>query len=311
MRAASTLCSVGGSAASPCSAWAATSCSRNSGLPSAVSTILRASCDSSSAAPTRRRAARPGALRARAVTSRGCGTAHDGRLSSSSGRAMQTIRIGTPLENAATCSSRSRSVGPAQWTSSRTTISGRRARPPRTAGARPAVSSALTAPERARSRRASRAIGGLLAAAEDLHEPRLRVAPGSCRTISASGLKELPRRRAAAPDDGGRRARSRRSARATRRDLPIPGVPSSVTSRTGSRVAPSASGAAELRAARRTASPRSAAGRPRRARRPSSRQAGTPVTAQRLRPDEPLGEPAGQLAEQDLAGGRRPPAGAP
>ena len=53
MRAASTVWSVGGSVASSCSAWAATSCSRNSGLPSAVSTIRPASRDSSPAAPTR------------------------------------------------------------------------------------------------------------------------------------------------------------------------------------------------------------------------------------------------------------------
>ena len=54
----------------------------------------------------------------------GCG-APAGRSSRSSGRARQTSRIGWPLENATRYSSRSSSVGSAQWTSSTTTTSGR------------------------------------------------------------------------------------------------------------------------------------------------------------------------------------------
>ena len=60
------------------------------------------------------------------VTDRlGCGASQAGRTWANSGRAMQMSRIGCPLENATRYSSRSSSVGSAQWTSSTTTTSGR------------------------------------------------------------------------------------------------------------------------------------------------------------------------------------------
>ena len=50
-----------------------------------------------------------------------------GRRSTSSGRAMQSSRIGAPEESSATCSIRSRNVSSPHWMSSKTTTSGRSA----------------------------------------------------------------------------------------------------------------------------------------------------------------------------------------
>ena len=55
-----------------------------------------------------------------------CPPPHPGRSSRSSGRAMQTSRIGTSRDQAATCSITSSSVGSPQWMSSKTATSGRR-----------------------------------------------------------------------------------------------------------------------------------------------------------------------------------------
>ena len=51
---------------------------------------------------------------------------HCGRRSASSGREVQTSRIGAPAEKSATCSTRSRKVSSPQWMSSSTTTSGAR-----------------------------------------------------------------------------------------------------------------------------------------------------------------------------------------
>ena len=56
---------------------------------------------------------------------RGRGAAQEGRESKRSGRARQRSRIGAPLEKPSTYSSRSSSVGSAQWMSSTTTTRGR------------------------------------------------------------------------------------------------------------------------------------------------------------------------------------------
>ena len=55
-------------------------------------------------------------------------TGQVGRRSTSSGRAMQSSRIGAPVERSATCSTRSRNVSSPHWMSSNTTTSGRRSR---------------------------------------------------------------------------------------------------------------------------------------------------------------------------------------
>ena len=51
-------------------------------------------------------------------------TGQEGRLSSSSGRAIHNSRSGAPLESSATCSTRSRNVSSPHWMSSNTTTSG-------------------------------------------------------------------------------------------------------------------------------------------------------------------------------------------
>ena len=306
--------SVGGSAASPCSAWAATSCSRNSGLPSAVSTILPASCDSS--ARRRRRGAapaRPGAPRARAATAAAAAPPTTGGSPAAPGgrcrRAGSARRSRTrPRARAGRAAS-----GSAQCTSSRTTIE-------RT-GARDLLEQPAHGPRRLlgldrlpgepdRAEHLARDRRGLLVAAHDLHEPRLGVAPAELPDdLGERAEGDALAVGRAAPDDGGRRVAVAAISSRTSRDLPIPGVPSSVTSsaarRRASRASSAERSAVELRRPpdeRRRRDLPLARVRGRQLPGRAAASAGDRRDRERLRPDEPLGEPAGQLAEQDLAG---------
>ena len=215
-------------------------------------------------------------------------------LVDSSGRARQRRSSGASRVQSTRCSSRSSSVGSAQWMSSTTSASGcsraRRSSALRTAQKTPPARSERRAPRRAPSSAPRRG--------EDL----------------ASGQYVMP-----SPYGGsGRRARvaspreRRRRPRAASRDLPIPGGPSTVTSRhRRSETAlvergPHASRArrAGRRAARRAAA-RSAA-RPRRRARGwyAGTRLGLPLQRKRLDAldlDRVAGERERPLAEQDLA----------
>ena len=97
MRAASTASMLSGRRHDRPPARTATSCSRNSGLPSAISRIrpvVRGRSPSGASAVDER--ARSASESASSWSSErpGCASAHAGRLSSSSGRARQTSRIG-------------------------------------------------------------------------------------------------------------------------------------------------------------------------------------------------------------------------
>ena len=111
MRAASTAWMLAGSSPSSWPASTATSCSTNSGLPSARCGDPRRRARR---APRRSASSRACASASASSTSSerlGCGAAHAGRGSSSSGRVRQTSRIGDPLDSATTWSSRSSSAG--------------------------------------------------------------------------------------------------------------------------------------------------------------------------------------------------------
>ena len=88
-----------------------------SGLPPAAAVIL---ARSSSATPCPIRVV----ASSRLSGSSRIVTGQVGRLSSNSGRAMQSSRIGEPLESSATCSMRSRNVSSPHWMSSNRTTSG-------------------------------------------------------------------------------------------------------------------------------------------------------------------------------------------
>ena len=132
MRAARSAWIVAGtasSAASGSSASMASICSTNSGLPSAAATMRSRSAGRDVAVVHQPVDQILGlvvtqAARARRALVRGRGAAQDGRASKRSGRARQRSRIGAPLEKPRTYSSRSSSVGSAQWMSSTTTTSG-------------------------------------------------------------------------------------------------------------------------------------------------------------------------------------------
>ena len=162
------------------------------------------SCPTSPRSPAPRRRTAP---RARAAAA-GCGAAQAGRLSSSSGRARQSSRIGAPLENATTYSIRSSSVGSAQWTSSTIRTSGRsradrleqpahrpegldRLRRPAATPIAPSTWRAISRP-RPRSRAAPRALAPLAAREllDDLGERAVGdpVAVGKAATDGDGGL---------------------------------------------------------------------------------------------------------------------------
>src|SRR5256885_2214462 len=168
IRAARTAWTLGGSSPSPRSAWVATSCSRQNGLPSAVWTILPASTcrrppeareSTSSRAAGWESSSRTTSERFR------WGAAQDERDSRSSGRARQRTKIGAAAQKEKRYSSRSTSSGSAQWTSSTTTTRGwsratassrrRTAQKVSSGGPRGAVGSAvplLSPPDERRSR---------------------------------------------------------------------------------------------------------------------------------------------------------------
>ena len=216
------------------SAPTATSCSRNSGLPSA------GLHDAAPSAPGRRRRRarragaprRPTARRARAATRSGCGAAQAGRDSTSSGRARQTSRIGVPARERDEVveqveQRRLRPVDVLDDHDERA-LARRRARaacaPPRTSP-RPGP---RRRPGRSRQHQPRDVV-----AVEQLGDA-LRGSPPSC----VDDLGERPvgrrrrRRRGSAPTDHGRVAaeRGRSSSRASR-DLPIPAGPTTVTAR--------------------------------------------------------------------------------
>ena len=144
-------------------------------------------------------------------SSRTCTPSHWGRSSSSSGRATQRRRIGASRLQRLTCSTRSSSVGSAQWTSSRTTSSGRsRARSSksrRTAQKSSSGGAAPVAAEHAKTLDTSAASGSLahrfrhrLLAAETLDELRQRpegdpVAVGEAAARGDGRVRRRPRRR--------------------------------------------------------------------------------------------------------------------
>ena len=131
-RAASSAWMVGGTTTSPFgdSATIASICSTKSGLPSAASRIRARSGSASSTSPSSRSisssvsSAVSGS--SRTVVALSLPPAQVGRRSSSSGRAMQRSRIGASRLQSATCSTRSRNVGSAQWRSSKTQTTGAR-----------------------------------------------------------------------------------------------------------------------------------------------------------------------------------------
>ena len=116
---------------SPCeSCTIASISSTNSGLPSAARAdplaqlgveLGRRRAGARSARPSR--ASSSGS--SRTVVAFSLPPPQPGRSSSSSGRARHRSRIGASRDQSATCSTRSRNVGSAQWRSSKTTTSGR------------------------------------------------------------------------------------------------------------------------------------------------------------------------------------------
>ena len=104
MRAASTAWMLDGRLSAD-SGPTATSCSMNSGLPSAVSTIRAAVCgpsDSGAVLSASASASSPESASSTTSDRPGCGVNQAGRSSARSGRARQRIRIGCPLEKATT-----------------------------------------------------------------------------------------------------------------------------------------------------------------------------------------------------------------
>ena len=221
------------------SASMASICSTNSGFPSAARTMRVRSAGSagpSSISPSTR-SSESSSLSGASETrlARGRGAAHDGLASKRSGRARQRSRIGAPLEKPRTYSSRSSSVESAQWMSSTATTRGREAasvsRSRRNAHA---VSSgdpgSSLAPIAPRTRRA--ATSAALHVLQKLQEARLGI-------VSRDLAHDLGERQVgdslavgdAAPDDDARVVRSREAITSrARRDLPIPGGPTTVAS---------------------------------------------------------------------------------
>ena len=114
---------------SPSSISIASVSSTNSGLPSDFSTIASASSVGRSVRPrrfvTRAQACSSVSGSSDTVAAFDFPPAQAGRTSSRSERAMHSSRIGDPRDQSAMCSTRSRNVGSPQWTSSKTSTSGR------------------------------------------------------------------------------------------------------------------------------------------------------------------------------------------
>ena len=98
------------------------------GLPSAASAILPRTSSPSSVRPSRFSIRMPHSSSAsgssRMVAALSLPPPQAGRKSRSSARPMQTSRIGASRDQSAMCSTRSRNVGSAHWTSSKTITSG-------------------------------------------------------------------------------------------------------------------------------------------------------------------------------------------
>ena len=168
----------------------ASSCSTKSGLPSAVATTRSRSSGASSCASRADELVRVVVAERLEHDERRArrGAAQDGRTSKRSGRAVQRTKIGAPLDEAATYSTRSSSAGSAQWMSSTTSTSGR------VGGER-----LEQPPERP---------GGLVAASRrrGARRPRRRravAAQSPCPSPAKSSL-EVAERRARRPRAGGR-----------------------------------------------------------------------------------------------------------
>ena len=102
---------------------------RTAALPSAASRMRARASSGSAARPRRFAISSPHSSSesgsSRIVAALNLPPPHAGRRSSSSGRAMQSTRIGASRDQSAMCSIRSRNVGSPQWMSSNTTTSGR------------------------------------------------------------------------------------------------------------------------------------------------------------------------------------------
>ena len=240
MRSCSSARSVEGSAvtlANDCSIANATTCSANSGLPSDCWTKRRAAPgggDASASSPATSSSVCSGESGSSVASTPGpSGPAHDGRSSSSSGRASATSTIG-PSANAARYSTRSSSHGSAQCRSSSATTSGPSAAIALEQPAERPLDLLARAAATAGADRDRDAVGDLLAAL-DVGEParrgprrcrrrRGRAPPRRARTRSCSRRRRGSGRRRRVVPSGTDVVNSR-----TSRDLPMPGGPSSVT----------------------------------------------------------------------------------
>ena len=167
-------------------------------------------------------------------------TGQAGRRSTSSGRAMQSSRIGAPEERSATCSIRSRNVSSPHWMSSKTTTSGRSPQPAPASCGRPRRSPPPTSPPRVSP--SSERIAAAAASSGGQHVELLQHLDD--RPVG----DPLAVGEAAAADD---RRLDRGQTSATSRDLPTPASPTTVTS------SQRCSACARSHASRRSASSRS------------------------------------------------------
>ena len=240
MRSCSSARSVEGSAvtlANDCSIANATTCSANSGLPSDCCTKRRAAPgggDASASRPATSSSVCSGESGSSIASTPGpSGPAHDGRSSSSSGRASATSTIG-PSANAARYSTRSSSHGSAQCRSS-SAIDERPVGgdPLEQAPERPLdLLARPCAPARAdRDRRRDRR-----SARRARRRRAARRGPRGCRSRRGRARPRRARRRSCSRRRRGSGRRRRTCPRErtsvnsrTRRDLPMPGGPSSVT----------------------------------------------------------------------------------
>ena len=160
-RAVSSAWSVGGTSTSPSpeACTIAAISSTKSGLPPAARRIRSRTSASSSRPPMRASISASASSGASGCSRRT--PPQPLRRSSSSGRAMQSSRIGAPVDRNATCSRRSRKTSSPHWMSSNTATTGPRPRPPRAACGTPTRSRPSTTCRLARAaRRAPSAAAG-------------------------------------------------------------------------------------------------------------------------------------------------------
>ena len=212
-RAASSACSVGGTATSPADSPAIASISSmKSGFPAAARAIRSRSSATSCAGMSSSTSSAPSGSRRRVTGQAGC-------RSTSSGRAMQSSRIDAPEESSATCSIRSRSISSPHWMSSRTTTSGRLAA---------TCSSVL--------RKAQAISSAVVAASLSPSSERITAAASSSAGSSSSCFSTSTTGQYVIPSPYGRHrprttvASTEAKTSATSRDLPTPASPTTVTS---------------------------------------------------------------------------------